>query len=172
MQEHSHPSCLESVLGLPSVCFGDRKKLPDSPGVYFVVDEDQILYVGITSSSLRTRWASHHRYDQVAEVAPQGKIFFQEVPESFEQLREREDRLIAEFRPTLNYQPVPQKNGKGPSRYNVMLDSSEVNSYWKILGCSPDAWMELPDSQKVSFAWKDMQHKLRGTKENAEESPE
>ena len=47
-------------LTLPSLPLLQRRSLPDSPALYFVLDNDQVLYVGRATSLLK-RWINHYR---------------------------------------------------------------------------------------------------------------
>ena len=50
-------------------------------------------------------------------------------------------------------------------QYNVKLEPSEVDGYWRILGMDREAWMGLPKAQRVQTAWKDMLNKQQAAQE-------
>lgn len=37
------------------------EELPNKPGIYFLKDSDKVLYIGISSISIKNRWRSHHK---------------------------------------------------------------------------------------------------------------
>lgn len=56
------------INALPYVDFAQRRRLPNSPGIYFALsDAGQVLYVGQTVNLAR-RWAGHHRVKQLEEI--------------------------------------------------------------------------------------------------------
>jgi hypothetical protein len=80
----------------PFVLFKDRYQLPNVAGVYFVVHESRILYVGKARSLLR-RWKTHHRAMQMRGAY---RIYWQEAP--LDQVSTLEDEYIAAIRPPWN----------------------------------------------------------------------
>jgi len=85
--------------GLPRVALSDKNTLPSISAVYFVLDEDRILYVG-KSVNLSSRWANHHRYHQIKQVSFSPVISWLECPSVVAEKLERE--CIATFYPELN----------------------------------------------------------------------
>lgn len=58
----------ESVKTLPSLAFSEKRNLPDTPGVYFVLDDDgAILYVGAAWYSLKKRWRQHNQTRRIRQ---------------------------------------------------------------------------------------------------------
>jgi hypothetical protein len=53
---------------LPYVEFLKKERLPESAGIYFVIDgERKIWYVG-KAQNLKARWKGHHRADQFQKI--------------------------------------------------------------------------------------------------------
>lgn len=95
-----------SLSGLPSIPFGDRKKLlPNSPGVYFVMGADgSVLYIGRANSMLR-RWRGKHAghgFDQAKSIRWLTVSDFRVLPEI-------EVAAIRRFKPLLNIKLVPRE---------------------------------------------------------------
>lgn len=44
---------------LPKMKFSDRKNFPVMPGIYFVVFDGKVYYVGMSAGSLKSRWGNH-----------------------------------------------------------------------------------------------------------------
>lgn len=88
-----------SIQDLPFVMFSDRKKLPNSPCVYLVLDKSgQVLYIG-RSINASQRWESHHKYNALKNLEGV-KISYLEIDEPL--LYSVEKALIAWFKPPLN----------------------------------------------------------------------
>jgi hypothetical protein len=63
---------IENMLDLPAIAFEDRRNLPDTPAVYFVLDGDNaVLYVG-QSISIAQRWLQP-RPARPTEEVPDGR---------------------------------------------------------------------------------------------------
>lgn len=54
---------IDQVRALPSVSYEMRCQLPDEPGVYFLLVDGELAYIGESHCSLRIRWRNHHRSD-------------------------------------------------------------------------------------------------------------
>ncbi len=84
---------------LPSVELVDRGSLPETPSIYFAVDEQGVIqYIG-RSVNPRQRWNRHHRQHQFDDIGGV-KIAYIDCPEAL--LNEVEDALIDWFSPVLN----------------------------------------------------------------------
>lgn len=89
---------------LPKVLFEHRDSLPDSRGLYFVFEREDLVYIG-KSSSFRTRWRQHHRAYQL-EKMKSVCIAFWEIDLSDEDLMLLEGAAISQFQPKLNWAKV------------------------------------------------------------------
>jgi transcriptional regulator with XRE-family HTH domain len=88
------------IVSLPSVPLQDSIALPQSPAVYFVLnDANVVLYVGRTKS-LASRWKAHHRIDDFLKV-PHLRIAYLVITDT-SLLVDIEKALIAYFAPPLN----------------------------------------------------------------------
>lgn len=98
---------------LPQLSLGDRKQLPEHPGIYFALDNNQrVLYIG-QANNLRARWRgqAHHRLHQLQEHHRKYSVFLAWLDYSnrLEKLDEDEALLIGQFHPLLNQTQVPAK---------------------------------------------------------------
>lgn len=117
-----HPAV--QVGHFPSMAFEDRRELPITPALYFVVDgKRDIVYIGQTAN-LRERWKSHHRAIQMDRGSY--RIHWRVVPD--EALRKQyEARCIEQFRPAWNRSEVPVNDLK-----RVMAYITDVARYMEI----------------------------------------
>ena len=60
---------IKSGYSLPSVSISDKSLLPTYSGIYFVVSEVEVIYIGKTKN-LKTRWEDHH-------IRPKLKKYFE-----------------------------------------------------------------------------------------------
>ncbi len=89
---------------LASVLFEERSQLPESSGVYFVVDDKGIVkYIG-RAKNLNFRWIQHHRIPQL-KAMDSIKIAYL-VVDDLSLLKEIEKALIEWFNPELNNSAV------------------------------------------------------------------
>lgn len=88
------------LASLPSVGLKLLNELPDQPGIYFVVADSEVLYIG-KAKSIRARWYTHNRLPDILQwdnVAVSWLVF-DGTPEL---LNEIERACIAHFSPVLN----------------------------------------------------------------------
>ena len=83
-------------------------ELPDRPGIYFAMQEDEILYVG-QSKNIRRRWQSHHKYIELLEF---DRVRIHWVDSDGRPLLKQESEWIKLCRPPLNYKTVVYKKIK------------------------------------------------------------
>lgn len=98
-----------------------RHQLPDSPGIYFVVDErERLLYIG-QAKSLRGRWAgaSHHRYKQFYRKGLD-KIALRYILTSVSELEKLEREYIEQLKPLLNESKVKKSLPKTSPRFGEL----------------------------------------------------
>jgi GIY-YIG catalytic domain len=86
---------------LPSVLLAERYDLPEFSGVYFVIGDEEIYYIG-SSLNLKRRWISnnHHRYQQLLKIQ-NVKISYLEV-DYIDSLESVERYCIEHFQSNLN----------------------------------------------------------------------
>ncbi|MBD2416101.1 GIY-YIG nuclease family protein [Nostoc calcicola FACHB-3891] len=97
-------------LTLPSLSLQERRSLPECAAVYFVLNGNEILYIGGTVN-LAQRWLAHHRWHQLVEMGDGIRLAWLECSEPA-LLLEVETALIKHFQPRLNRTPVLGDNGK------------------------------------------------------------
>jgi hypothetical protein len=121
---------------LPSVAIDDRKKLPETPCVYFAIDSNNVIqYIG-RSVNPRQRWARHHRTPQLVELGGV-RISYLEISNS-ELLPEIEKALIDWFTPSLNSQRGrTSEDGRLPPRYTLIRNADRQALFEEI-------WQEYP----------------------------
>lgn len=81
-----------------SIPLSEKGKLPETPGVYFVMIDDVVLYIG-KAINLRSRWKSHHIYP-IVSVMDDVRICWEELDEAV--LLSYEAKWINYYRPPLN----------------------------------------------------------------------
>ncbi len=89
---------------LPSLPLEERKALPDTAAVYFVLAGDTMLYIG-QSVNVRQRWHAHHRFAQLNEYGG-CRIAWMHVDDA-RLLDDLEEACRTHFRPILNDTTVP-----------------------------------------------------------------
>lgn len=97
----------DQVFLLPSVPYTRRGRLPAAPGIYFaVIDDDYVAYVGISTTSLRQRWAGHNRKHSIRELGTVRIAFI--ATDDIAALRALEREAIVALTPPLNVQHIPK----------------------------------------------------------------
>jgi hypothetical protein len=87
------------------VKFGNFFQLPDDSGIYLVENSDgKIIYVGISTTSLRDRWANHEKTDSCREHGANWLAY--QTYDDNEELIQREKDCIVKYSPVLNNQNV------------------------------------------------------------------
>jgi len=81
---------------LPSVSFQEKKYLPTVSGIYLVISDIEVVYIG-QAVNIRDRWKAHN---QASLINGSDRIAWIECDEEF--LTETELTLIERFRPRLN----------------------------------------------------------------------
>lgn len=113
---------------LPSLPLSRRSCLPEEPGVYFVVQQTRIRYIGQTQS-LKTRWAQHHRLEQYLK---EDDMVIAWLPLSKTLTRSAIERAcINYFTPLDNGKRLPRQAMALPprhydSRYNTTVNKKET----------------------------------------------
>ena len=99
MSARNHPSRWASVR------LDDRRRLPQTSGVYAVIKHKKIYYIGF-SSNLNQRWRGkgHHRFAQ-ADKLRDPRLHYMLLPK--DQVRSVEKLLIAKHKPLWNYSKIP-----------------------------------------------------------------
>lgn len=134
---------LVNLKSLPFVSIEDRHLLPDSQGIYFVIDaDDKIQYIGkvFGSKGFCKRWENsrHHRYDQLIKLESV-KIAYLET-DNIESIDQLEKDFIALYKPILNKTAVirlrPEKQ-LGGLRNGFAADNKPITAVEFCLKYSP-----------------------------------
>jgi hypothetical protein len=110
------PRIPRTLKGLPSVPFSDRKYLPPTSAVYFVLDDDEPIYIGAVSD-LKDRWRVHIIILKIRKI-PTLRIAWHQV--SKKDLFEIESEAIFRFRPKMNH-----RLGRHSKRRNIKIVNGE-----------------------------------------------
>jgi excinuclease UvrABC nuclease subunit len=98
------------ILYLPKVSLETKELLPEYSGIYYVVDENKIVWYVGKAQNIRKRWQgkSHHRIYQLKQIKHKYfDIHYENI--SLSQLDLREKQQIAKHSPYLNNSPVKSK---------------------------------------------------------------
>lgn len=116
---------------LPFATLVNRHNLPRISGVYFVLDGDEILYIG-QSQNIRSRWMKHHRLNQLNGMKTENILISWLKIQDLEILPVAEKSLINRLNPLLN-RTVVESFGKdcrtyiaSPNSYNLDMLKMEV----------------------------------------------
>ena len=88
------------IKSLPRVRLSDRRNLPDVPGVYFVVDDRDIVYYIGRSKSIASRWGSHDKTRVFEDLAQKAQFFIHYLQSDDHERIEKD--AIRFFDPLLN----------------------------------------------------------------------
>ncbi len=90
-----------NIKKLPKIHLGNYQQLPDYPGIYFACDAaNRVWYVGISTSSLRSRHQTHERLTDFQDKKIQWICYHME--EDTEKLLTWEQENIEKYNPPLN----------------------------------------------------------------------
>lgn len=92
------------VLALPWVGWEDRDLLPPAPGLYFVLVDGQVIYIGRSNTSLRTRWKQYPLRRVFEEYGP-FRVAFVRIAD-IDAVKPAEKQAIRAMRPLLNFHYV------------------------------------------------------------------
>lgn len=124
---------------LPSLPLEQRKSLPICSAIYFAIDANNIIqYIGI-ASSLKSRWAAHHKENELIKIGNIRLAWLEVSDKSL--LPTIEKALINWFNPPLNgiKQLTSQKNSKKfllPYYYAYTEDVKKIDIITNIWGDS------------------------------------
>ena len=123
------------LAALPTVDFANRDRLPNLPGLYFVLKNGSPIYIGKAQKSFKTRWLTHHRSLELNELQSQGKIeiAYWDLSGVSENLRAVEDAACRFFNPALNGTRVLMADGAvGDNRLRIASLGEEYEDLLKI----------------------------------------
>jgi putative transcriptional regulator len=119
------------INSLPSVYLNQLNSLPDRPGVYFAIDEEEKVYYVGRAVSLINRWKYHHRFRQLSEIGSI-KLHYLLV-ERPDELPYLEEKFINLLSPVLNGKPTIESLER---RERAAQSISSPEGLFKIIGSS------------------------------------
>jgi hypothetical protein len=144
----------EYILQLCNFGLNSRELLPESSGIYYVLDEKCIIWYVGQAKNLRNRWAgeSHHRFYQLQKERKKlFTIYYELVAQS--QLNTLEQQRIEQYNPQLNGTKVRNKKLR-PTETLLREMLVSIAPYSFVLG------VESPRQQDLKFiedciSWRD-----------------
>jgi excinuclease UvrABC nuclease subunit len=116
-----------------------RQHLPEAPGLYFVYDNDELLYIGY-AKNIRQRWRSHHRLAMLRERGGTYHIECEIVTDvGYEKADDLERRAIETYAPTWNNRnmhptsPVALGKPQRTESLNALADELFGSSLFRAL---------------------------------------
>jgi hypothetical protein len=139
------------ILQLPYVDLNQRELLPESPGIYYVLDDNKVVWYIGQATNLKTRWSgkSHHRLYQLQKQRKQHFIIYYE-PTAESQLDAIEKLRIECYNPQLNGTKVKVKK-LHPAERLLRETLFMLAPYSFILGVEPP---RKDDSKLISSSTK------------------
>jgi hypothetical protein len=130
---------------LPSLPLEERRDLPDTAAIYFVLAADTVLYIG-QSVNVRQRWLAHHRLAQLNEYGG-CRIAWMTVDDA-SLLDDLERACIAHFNPLLNDQDTAggRTVREGELWFNVRISAKQkarLDTWARRNGASSSLVMRL-----------------------------
>ncbi|MBP0030597.1 GIY-YIG nuclease family protein [Roseofilum sp. Guam] len=140
-----------NLLQLLHIPLQTKELLPESSGIYYVLDETQkVWYIG-QAKNICKRWKgkTHHRIDQLeAQKKTQFTIYYELV--SKDQLDEVEKQRIEKYHPHLNESPVKAKKVL-PTETLLRETLVAISDFVFILGIEPPR-KDIADSDR-NYWW-------------------
>lgn len=119
-----------ALLHLESVSIAQKDQLPNVPGIYFVMEDGHVIYIGLSKKSILRRWWTHEKLKDLRARKGEIKIAWLEC-RAIELLPLMESTFIGYFNPELN-----QTVGEGILRYfkhiRQQLESADTLTVKKV----------------------------------------
>jgi GIY-YIG catalytic domain len=139
---------------LPYIAYKDKANLPNSSGIYYVLNRSkrEIVYIG-RARNIRNRWRNHHRDWDVGileSIHADGRITiaWEIYPENH--LKELETKRIWEFKPVINW-----KNIEDSDLYLYQGDEWQNSpSYCRYIGSNLSKEATATISERELTYWK------------------
>ncbi|GAB4525998.1 MAG: hypothetical protein Tsb0014_05880 [Pleurocapsa sp.] len=126
-----------NILNLPKISLEFKELLPENSGIYYVLDEDKLVWYIGQAKNLRKRWQgkNHHRFYQL-EIQSKKKftIYWEQIQES--RLNQLEKQRIEKYHPHLNASPVKTKKVH-PTETLLRETIVAISDFAFILGIEP-----------------------------------
>ncbi|MBE9145123.1 GIY-YIG nuclease family protein [Planktothrix mougeotii] len=125
------------ILQLPHVLLKSKELLPEDSGIYYVIDENELIWYIGKAKNIKTRWSgkTHHRILQLG--SQKGKVFhiyFEII--SPDQLTKVEKARIEQYKPQLNGSKVKTKTIR-PAETLLRETLNALSEYIIIIGIEP-----------------------------------
>lgn len=143
---------------LPFVSYQDKQYLPDTPGIYYLLNLqlNQIIYIG-RSRNIRQRWTAHHRScdaESLISVYRDGIVIAWELY-PYEELERVEKEAIKLNTPLLNYKGMDDS-------FDILYeawweDSLVYNQYLVEAFSNPDLSRYFLENKISQQHWRDHQ---------------
>ncbi|MGK7957068.1 MAG: GIY-YIG nuclease family protein [Crocosphaera sp.] len=140
-----------SILALPKIPLENRENLPQVSGIYYVIDQNHIIWYIGQAKNLQARWKSksHHRLFQLkSQKKTQFKIYYQVLESS--QLNEIEQQEISKYHPRLNQSKVKHQNVR-PSETLLRETLIKLSGYLIVLGIEPPRELDSSLIQQCKY---------------------
>ena len=138
------------ILNLPKVSLETKELLREYSGIYYVVDENNLVWYIGKAKNIRKRWKgkAHHRIYQLQQLNhKQFYIYYEQV--DLLQLDKREKQQIEKYNPHLNNSPVKTKKVR-PTETLLRETIVKIRDFAFILGVEPPR-REVKD--KINIGW-------------------
>lgn len=108
-------------LKLPSLPLVERSQLPKLASIYFVLQEETVLYIG-RAINLFDRWTCHHRFEELRYLQNVKISWLEFHNASVDLLVNVEKILIKHFRPKLNNKDLGRRENPDYSRITGLVN--------------------------------------------------
>ena len=125
------------ILQLPHVLLKSKELLPEDSGIYYVIDENELIWYIGKATNIKTRWSgkTHHRNLQLgSQKRKVFHIYFEII--SPDQLTQVEKARIEEYKPQLNGSKVQTKTIR-PAETLLRETLNSLSEYMIIIGIEP-----------------------------------
>ena len=125
------------ILNLPKVSLETKELLPEHSGIYYVVDENQVLWYIGKAKNIHKRWQgkAHHPIYQLKQLKHKNfSIYYDKLDSSL--IDSREKQQIKRYSPHLNNSPVKSKKVR-PTETLLRETIVKIFDFAVILGVEP-----------------------------------
>ena len=125
------------ILNLPKVSLETKELLPEYSGIYYVVDENKIVWYIGKAKNINKRWQgkAHHRIYQLKQLKHKYfDIYYEKI--NFSDLDRKEKQQIIKYTPHLNNSPVKSKKVH-PTETLLRETIAKISDFAFILGVEP-----------------------------------
>jgi hypothetical protein len=148
---------MTSINQHPHLDLKSRELLPESSGIYYILDDDNIVWYIGKAKNLKVRWtgAGHHRLAQLQkQVKKRLIVYYELVPEPI--LDQTERQRIEQHSPQLNGTKVKSQKSK-PIEVLLRETLTELAQYLYVIGVEPPRKEDnnfVSDAKKWNDAWR------------------